>query len=67
MNSDVNSFQRMFAKDIRRFDEMERKLRFLEAQIRKDNNILFGLVESREPVEVMPHHEINQLEALVLN
>uniref|UniRef100_A0A915NAG7 V-type proton ATPase subunit a n=1 Tax=Meloidogyne floridensis TaxID=298350 RepID=A0A915NAG7_9BILA len=26
LNADVNSFQRMFAKDIRRFDEMERKL-----------------------------------------
>uniref|UniRef100_A0A1I8BDC3 V-type proton ATPase subunit a n=1 Tax=Meloidogyne hapla TaxID=6305 RepID=A0A1I8BDC3_MELHA len=64
LNADVNSFQRMFAKDIRRFDEMERKLRFLEAQIRKDNNTILGSVESREPVEVMPHHEINQLEGI---
>jgi len=72
----------MFAKDIRRFDEMERKLSgilnnfklikahiivigFLEAQIRKDNNTILGSVESRDPVEVMPHHEINQLEVVL--
>uniref|UniRef100_A0A915END3 V-type proton ATPase subunit a n=1 Tax=Ditylenchus dipsaci TaxID=166011 RepID=A0A915END3_9BILA len=36
LNSEVNSFQRMFVRDIRRFDEMERKLRFMENQIRKD-------------------------------
>lgn len=67
LNADVNSFQRMFAKDIRRFDEMERKLRFLEAQIRKDNNTILGSVESRDPVEVMPHHEINQLEQTLVD
>uniref|UniRef100_A0A915N3F5 V-type proton ATPase subunit a n=2 Tax=Meloidogyne incognita group TaxID=654580 RepID=A0A915N3F5_MELJA len=83
LNADVNSFQRMFAKDIRRFDEMERKLSgilnnfkikahiivigFLEAQIRKDNNTILGSVESRDPVEVMPHHEINQLEQTLVD
>ncbi|CAK5105178.1 unnamed protein product [Meloidogyne enterolobii] len=67
LNAEVNSFQRMFAKDIRRFDEMERKLRFLEAQIRKDNNTILGSVESRDPIEVMPHHEINQLEQTLVD
>lgn len=27
LNPDVNAFQRMFVRDTRRFDEMERKLR----------------------------------------
>ncbi|CAK5108512.1 unnamed protein product [Meloidogyne enterolobii] len=84
LNAEVNSFQRMFAKDIRRFDEMERKLSeilnnfklikaqiivigFLEAQIRKDNNTILGSVESRDPIEVMPHHEINQLEQTLVD
>uniref|UniRef100_A0A915DZG4 V-type proton ATPase subunit a n=1 Tax=Ditylenchus dipsaci TaxID=166011 RepID=A0A915DZG4_9BILA len=61
LNSEVNSFQRMFVRDIRRFDEMERKLRFMENQIRKDE---IEIVDNtwKEEVNVMSHHEINQLE-----
>ena len=66
LNSDVNSFQRMFAKDIRRFDEMERKLRFLEAQIRKDNQAIIDNGAQEVP-DVMPHHEINQLEQTLMD
>ncbi|KAI1733055.1 v-type ATPase subunit family domain-containing protein [Ditylenchus destructor] len=61
LNIEVNSFQRMFVRDIRRFDEMERKLRFLENQIKKDS---IEIVDNtwREECNAMGHHEINQLE-----
>ncbi|KAI6222495.1 V-type proton ATPase subunit a [Aphelenchoides fujianensis] len=61
LNSEVNSFQRMFVRDIRRFDEMERKLRFLEAQVRKDE---IEVVDNtfKEPNNVISHTDMNQLE-----
>ena len=36
LNPDTNSFQRKFVNEVRRCDEMERKLRFLEKEIKKD-------------------------------
>lgn len=36
LNPDVNSFQRKFVNEVRRCDEMERKLRYIEAEVRKD-------------------------------
>ncbi|KAI6200552.1 V-type proton ATPase subunit a [Aphelenchoides besseyi] len=61
LNSEVNAFQRMFVRDIRRFDEMERKLRFLEGQVRKDD---IDIVDNtfKEPNDVVNHTDMNQLE-----
>ncbi|CAD6198536.1 unnamed protein product [Caenorhabditis auriculariae] len=36
LNPDVSSFQRKYVNEVRRCDEMERKLRFLEREIKKD-------------------------------
>lgn len=35
LNPDVNAFQRNFVNEVKRADEMERKLRYFEEQLRK--------------------------------
>jgi len=42
----VNYFQRKFVNEVRRCDELERKLRYIEAEVRKDGvPILDNLAE----------------------
>ncbi len=38
MNPQVNAFQRNFVNEVKRADEMERKLRFFESQIEQLND-----------------------------
>uniref|UniRef100_A0A8R1I515 V-type proton ATPase subunit a n=1 Tax=Caenorhabditis japonica TaxID=281687 RepID=A0A8R1I515_CAEJA len=61
LNPNVNNFQRTFVKDIRRFDEMERKLRFLENQIVKDQIVVAGRVDNGD-YTILPTSEVNTLE-----
>ncbi|CAI5449187.1 unnamed protein product [Caenorhabditis angaria] len=67
LNPNVNSFQRTFVKDIRRFDEMERKLRFLEGQIQKDEINIPGKIEASGEYNILPTSELNQLESTLVD
>lgn len=40
LNPETNAFQRKFVNEVRRCDEMERKLRFLENEIKKDGLLI---------------------------
>lgn len=48
LNPDVNAFQRKFVNEVRRCDEMERKLRYLEKEIKKDDIPMANSDESPE-------------------
>jgi len=41
LNENVNAFQRKYVNEVRRCDEMERKLRFLEKELKKDEIEVF--------------------------
>nr|CDS28952.1 V type proton ATPase 116 kDa subunit a [Hymenolepis microstoma] len=56
---EVNAFQRKFVDEVRRCDEMERKLRYIEGEIMKDN---MSIYEPDEIPEAPPPREMLELE-----
>ncbi|XP_064636326.1 V-type proton ATPase 116 kDa subunit a1-like [Lineus longissimus] len=60
LNKDVNAFQRKFVNEVRRCDEMERKLRFIEKEVIKLNIPMLDTGE--KPIAPQPR-EMVDLEA----
>ncbi|XP_065355709.1 V-type proton ATPase 116 kDa subunit a 1 [Calliphora vicina] len=62
LNTDVNAFHRKFVSEVRRCDELERRIRYIENELRKDEISLPALDEDNEPAAPNPR-EIIDLEA----
>ncbi|XP_017580777.1 V-type proton ATPase 116 kDa subunit a isoform X2 [Pygocentrus nattereri] len=60
LNPDVNVFQRKFVNEVRRCEEMDRKLRFVEKEIKKAN---INIVDTGENPEVPFPRDMIDLEA----
>ena len=65
MNPNVNAFQRKYVNEVRRCEEMERKLRYLENEIVKDADV--KLTPSEEICEAPKPKEMIDLEVYTLN
>ncbi|KAJ1964693.1 H(+)-transporting V0 sector ATPase subunit a [Dipsacomyces acuminosporus] len=73
LNSEVSAFQRSFVSDVRRFDEIERKLRYLRSQIERSDVDVYDFLDegfvtaSRSPRDIDDMEEkINAHENRVL-
>ncbi|CAG8444314.1 4229_t:CDS:10 [Acaulospora colombiana] len=66
LNPDVNAFQRAFVKEIRRFDEIERHLRFFTAQIAKSEIEIRPLTGDASNVRIRNANEIDDLEDKIM-
>ncbi|XP_073825960.1 vacuolar H[+] ATPase 100kD subunit 5 [Musca autumnalis] len=62
LNVEVSAFQRKFVTEVRRCDELERRIRYVESEMRKDGIELPKLDEDHEPAAPNPR-EIIDLEA----
>lgn len=59
LNPGVNAFQRKFINEVRRCDEMQRKLRYLEKEIKRDN---IPMLDTGDNLEAPQQREMIDLE-----
>ncbi|XP_063718622.1 V-type proton ATPase 116 kDa subunit a1-like isoform X2 [Symsagittifera roscoffensis] len=67
MNPEVNAFQRKFVNEVRRCEEMERKLRFVEKEVKKEQHIKVAnsVPDNKQVPQAREMNELdNQLEKL---
>ncbi|XP_075240609.1 V-type proton ATPase 116 kDa subunit a 1-like isoform X9 [Convolutriloba macropyga] len=63
MNPEVNAFQRKFVNEVRRCDEMERKLRFIEKEVKKEAHIKIpASLPPEQNRQVPASREMNELD-----
>lgn len=63
LNANIRSFQRPFVGEVRRCDEMERKLRFMYAEIKKEGiDTKRGVHDRAECADAPKPKEFNNLE-----
>jgi len=75
LNANVNAFQRKFVSEVRRCDEMERKLRYIDSEVKKENisapEVGFDDVprapNAREIIELENHLEKTENEIMELS
>ncbi|XP_054163547.1 V-type proton ATPase 116 kDa subunit a 1-like [Oppia nitens] len=60
LNGQINAFQRRFVNEIRRCDEMERKLRFLDKEIRRELIPVLDIGDDPEPPQPKEMIELEQ-------
>ncbi|KAJ1921782.1 H(+)-transporting V0 sector ATPase subunit a [Mycoemilia scoparia] len=65
LNPDVNAFQRTFAGEIRRWDEVERKLRFLNSFIEKLGIEVMPIDSIEVSTEAMRPSELEEMERVI--
>jgi len=62
LNPEVTAFQRAFVNEIRRLDEMERKLRFFQAQVEKEGLHVRSVENNMYYARARTQQEIDELE-----
>merc|ERR1712142_1406640 len=62
LNADINSFEKKFVRDVRRCEEMERQVKFINEEVKKSNITLWEISSSPEQQNAPLPEEIAKIE-----